>query len=134
MPWPPFTSAPNSRDGADAGSGQVIQDVEATGFDGARILDSQSPCRDTFVTMGLADLALFPAVTNPLKSAACRRCPARSDRRGPRRAVGFWGGSCLGPAPYVMGLAPGARDSHFFPTSIPSESPPSRQWKGLGAR
>jgi 5,10-methylenetetrahydromethanopterin reductase len=50
---------------------QLIQDVEAAGFDGAGILDSQLLCRDTFVTMGLAAahtsaLTLFPAVTNPL--------------------------------------------------------------------
>jgi 5,10-methylenetetrahydromethanopterin reductase len=49
---------------------KLIQDVEAAGFDGAGILDSQLLCRDTFVTMALAAtqtsrLALFPAVTNP---------------------------------------------------------------------
>jgi 5,10-methylenetetrahydromethanopterin reductase len=48
----------------------LIQDVEAAGFDGAGILDSQLLCRDTFVTMALAAthtsrLSLFPAVTNP---------------------------------------------------------------------
>jgi len=50
---------------------QLIQGVEAAGFDGAGILDSQLLCRDTFVTLGLAaahtsSLTLFPAVTNPL--------------------------------------------------------------------
>lgn len=50
---------------------QLIQNVEAAGFDGAGILDSQLLCRDTFVTMALAaahtsGLTLFPAVTNPL--------------------------------------------------------------------
>jgi len=48
----------------------LIQDVEAAGFDGVGILDSQLLCRDTFVTLGLAAvntsrLMLFPAVTNP---------------------------------------------------------------------
>ena len=48
----------------------MIRQVEAAGFDGAGILDSQMICRDTFVTMGLAagatsTLKLFPAVTNP---------------------------------------------------------------------
>ena len=48
----------------------LIQDIEAAGFDGVGILDSQLLCRDTFVTLGLAAartsrLALFPAVTNP---------------------------------------------------------------------
>src|SRR6266849_7381422 len=48
----------------------LIQDVEAAGFDGAGILDSQLLCRDTYVTMALAAtqtsrLTLFPAVTNP---------------------------------------------------------------------
>ena len=32
----------------------LIQDVEAAGFDGAGILDSQLLCRDTYVTIGLA--------------------------------------------------------------------------------
>src|SRR5262245_41793709 len=50
---------------------KLIQDVEASGFDGAGILDSQLLCRDTFVTMGLAaahtsNLTWFSAVTNPL--------------------------------------------------------------------
>src|SRR5207245_6154514 len=49
---------------------RLIQDIEAAGFDGAGILDSQMLCRDTFVTLGQAAthtkrLALFPAVTNP---------------------------------------------------------------------
>jgi 5,10-methylenetetrahydromethanopterin reductase len=48
----------------------LIQDVEAAGFDGVGILDSQLLCRDTFVTLGQAAthtsrLTLFPAVTNP---------------------------------------------------------------------
>jgi 5,10-methylenetetrahydromethanopterin reductase len=50
---------------------RLIQDVEAAGFYGAGILDSQLLCRDTFVTMAQAAtqtsrLHLFPAVTNPL--------------------------------------------------------------------
>lgn len=49
----------------------LIQGVEAAGFDGVGILDSQMLCRDTFVTLGQAAthtsrLTLFPAVTNPL--------------------------------------------------------------------
>ncbi|MYC29402.1 MAG: LLM class flavin-dependent oxidoreductase [Chloroflexi bacterium] len=49
---------------------EMIRNIEAAGFDGAGILDSQMICRDTFVTMGLAasatsTLRLFPAVTNP---------------------------------------------------------------------
>lgn len=48
----------------------LIRDVEAAGFDGVGVLDSQLLCRDTFVTLGLAAvntsrLTLFPAVTNP---------------------------------------------------------------------
>jgi 5,10-methylenetetrahydromethanopterin reductase len=47
-----------------------VQGVEAAGFDGVGILDSQMLCRDTFVTLGQAAthtsrLSLFPAVTNP---------------------------------------------------------------------
>jgi 5,10-methylenetetrahydromethanopterin reductase len=49
---------------------KLLQTVEAAGFDGAGILDSQLLCRDTFVTLGQAAthtsrLTLFPAVTNP---------------------------------------------------------------------
>jgi 5,10-methylenetetrahydromethanopterin reductase len=49
----------------------LIQDVEAAGFDGAGILDSQLLGRDPFVMMGqaathTAALTLFPAVTNPV--------------------------------------------------------------------
>src|SRR5262245_23473921 len=48
----------------------LIQGIEAAGFDGAGILDSQMLCRDTFVTLSQAAartsrLTLFPAVTNP---------------------------------------------------------------------
>ncbi len=48
----------------------MIRQIEAAGFDGAGILDSQMICRDTFVTLALAagatsGLRLFPAVTNP---------------------------------------------------------------------
>jgi 5,10-methylenetetrahydromethanopterin reductase len=50
---------------------RLIQNVEAAGFDGAGILDSQMLSRDTFVVLGQAAtatsrLTLFPAVTNPL--------------------------------------------------------------------
>ena len=49
---------------------ELIQDVEAAGFAGAGILDSQLLSRDTFVTMAQAavstsKITLFPAVTNP---------------------------------------------------------------------
>jgi 5,10-methylenetetrahydromethanopterin reductase len=49
---------------------RLLQEVEAAGFDGAGILDSQLLCRDTYVTLALAatqtaQLTLFPAVTNP---------------------------------------------------------------------
>ena len=48
----------------------LLQRIEAAGFDGAGILDSQMICRDTFVTLGQAAtqtsrMTLFPAVTNP---------------------------------------------------------------------
>lgn len=50
---------------------ELIQDVEAAGFDGAGILDSQLLCRDAFITLALAAsqtsrLSLYPAVTNPV--------------------------------------------------------------------
>jgi 5,10-methylenetetrahydromethanopterin reductase len=49
---------------------RLIQDIEAAGFDGVGILDSQLLARDTFVILGQAAthtsrLTLFPAVTNP---------------------------------------------------------------------
>jgi 5,10-methylenetetrahydromethanopterin reductase len=49
----------------------LIERIEAAGFDGAGILDSQMLSRDTFVILGQAAthtsrIALFPAVTNPL--------------------------------------------------------------------
>src|SRR5678815_6082534 len=48
----------------------LLRDIEAAGFDGAGILDSQMISRDTFVTLGQAAthtsrMQLFPAVTNP---------------------------------------------------------------------
>jgi 5,10-methylenetetrahydromethanopterin reductase len=49
---------------------RLIGSIEAAGFDGAGILDSQLLSRDTFVVLGQAAahtkrLSLFPAVTNP---------------------------------------------------------------------
>ena len=48
----------------------LIESIEAAGFDGAGILDSQMLSRDAFVILGqaathTARLELFPAVTNP---------------------------------------------------------------------
>jgi 5,10-methylenetetrahydromethanopterin reductase len=48
----------------------LIESIEAAGFDGAGILDSQMISRDTFVVLGQAAtrtsrMTLFPAVTNP---------------------------------------------------------------------
>ena len=48
----------------------LVQEVEAAGFDGAGLLDSQLLCRDVFVTMAAvalqtSHLTIFPAVTNP---------------------------------------------------------------------
>ena len=49
---------------------RLLQSIEAAGFDGAGILDSQMLSRDTFVVLGQAAtstsrITLFPAVTNP---------------------------------------------------------------------
>jgi 5,10-methylenetetrahydromethanopterin reductase len=49
---------------------RLVQEVEAAGFAGAGILDSQLLCRDVFVTMAVAamqtsHITIFPAVTNP---------------------------------------------------------------------
>ena len=48
----------------------LVQGIEAAGFDGVGILDSQLLSRDSFVTLGqvatrTSRLTLFPAVTNP---------------------------------------------------------------------
>ena len=48
----------------------LLESIEAAGFDGAGILDSQMISRDTFVVLGqaatrTARMTLFPAVTNP---------------------------------------------------------------------
>ena len=48
----------------------LVERIEAAGFDGAGILDSQMIARDTFVVLGHAAartkrMQLFPAVTNP---------------------------------------------------------------------
>ena len=48
----------------------LVQAVEAAGFTGAGLLDSQLLCRDVFVTlaavaMQTSQITLFPAVTNP---------------------------------------------------------------------
>ncbi len=48
----------------------LLRSIEAAGFDGAGILDSQMLSRDTFMILGAAAvttsrLTLFPAVTNP---------------------------------------------------------------------
>jgi 5,10-methylenetetrahydromethanopterin reductase len=49
---------------------RLVQGVEAAGFAGAGLLDSQLLCRDVFVTMAAAamqtsHITIFPAVTNP---------------------------------------------------------------------
>ena len=63
----------------------LIQGIEAAGFDGAGILDSQMISRDTFVILGQAAqhtsrLTLFPAVTNPFTRATRPSWPVASRR------------------------------------------------------
>lgn len=53
----------------------LVQEVEAAGFAGAGLLDSQLLCRDVFVSLAAAamqtsQIALFPAVTNPFSRHA----------------------------------------------------------------
>ena len=67
---------------------RLIQDIEAAGFEGAGILDSQVISRDSFVTLGQAAahtsrLTLFPET--PLRSAWSAR--ARSPRGDLDRAL-----------------------------------------------
>src|SRR2546429_6179218 len=72
---------------------RLLRSIEAAGFDGAGILDSQMLSRDTFVVLGQAAtntsrLTLFPAVTNPFTrhpSVLAGANPAAQER-APRRA------------------------------------------------
>ena len=53
---------------------RLIQDVEAAGFDGAGILDSQLLCRDTFVTMGLASAHTSTKRRHEGRGGNCNQC------------------------------------------------------------
>ena len=93
---------------------KLIQDVEAAGFDGAGILDSQMLCRDTFVTLGQAAaatsrLALFPAVTNPFtRHVSVLASAARTvDELAPGRTklvigTGYTSASTIGRKPATL--------------------------------
>ncbi len=90
---------------------KLIQSVEAAGFDGAGILDSQMLARDAFVTLGLAAantsrIQLFPAVTNPFtRHASVLACSAQSvDDLAPGRVkvvigTGYTSASTIGRTP-----------------------------------
>src|SRR5207249_474616 len=90
IPWPAMTEpvrihlrVPGTAPMADLM--RLIRSIEAAGFDGAGILDSQLLSRDTFVVLGQAAtstsrLTLFPAVTNPFT----RRIPIVMAASGPK--------------------------------------------------
>ncbi|MBM3225847.1 MAG: LLM class flavin-dependent oxidoreductase [Candidatus Tectomicrobia bacterium] len=92
----------------------LVRDVEAAGFDGAGILDSQMLCRDVFVTMALAAtqtsrLTLFPAVTNPLTRHASVLASAMQtvEELAPERikciiGTGYTSASTIGERPATL--------------------------------
>src|SRR5262252_7002500 len=93
---------------------RLIQDIEAAGFDGAGILDSQMISRDTFVILGQAAthtrrLSLFPAVTNPFTRHASVLASAIQtvEELAPRRVkfvigTGYTSASTIGRKPATL--------------------------------
>ena len=93
---------------------RFIQSIEAAGFDGAGILDSQLLSRDTFVVLGQAAahtsrMALFPAVTNPFTRHASVLASAIQtvEELAPRRVkfvigTGYTSASTIGRAPGTL--------------------------------
>jgi 5,10-methylenetetrahydromethanopterin reductase len=93
---------------------RLIQDVEAAGFDGAGILDSQLLSRDAFVVLGQAAshtsrLTLFPAVTNPFTRHASVLASAIQtvEEMAPRRVkfvigTGYTSASTIGRKPATL--------------------------------
>src|SRR5439155_1030391 len=115
---------------------KLIQSIEAAGFDGAGILDSQMLSRDTFVVLGQAAaqttrLALFPAVTNPFTRHASVLASAIQtvEELAPGRVrfvigTGYTSASTIGRSP-----ARGSRDHLGGPDGHAADdggSPPSR--------
>ena len=93
---------------------RLIQSIEAAGFDGAGILDSQLLSRDTFVVLGQAAahtsrMALFPAVTNPFTRHAAVLASAIQtvEELAPGRVkfvigTGYTSASTIGRAPGTL--------------------------------
>jgi 5,10-methylenetetrahydromethanopterin reductase len=93
---------------------RLIQDIEAAGFDGAGILDSQLLSRDAFVVLGQAAahtrrMALFPAVTNPFTRHASVLASAIQtvEEMAPGRVrfvigTGYTSASTIGRAPGTL--------------------------------
>src|SRR5882672_2572145 len=93
---------------------RLLRSVEAAGFDGAGILDSQMISRDTFVVLGQAAtntsrLTLFPAVTNPFTRDASVLAGAIStvDELAPGRVkfvigTGYTSASTIGRKPATL--------------------------------
>jgi 5,10-methylenetetrahydromethanopterin reductase len=94
---------------------RLVQDIEAAGFDGVGILDSQLLSRDAFVTLAQAAvhtsrLALFPAVTNPLTRHASVLASAIQtvEELAPGRVrfvigTGYTSASTIGRRPATLG-------------------------------
>src|SRR5689334_25183328 len=93
---------------------RLLQSIEAAGFDGAGILDSQMLSRDTFVILGQAAtsttrLTLFPAVTNPFTRhpSVLASAIATVDEMAPGRVkfvigTGFTSASTIGRKPATL--------------------------------
>jgi 5,10-methylenetetrahydromethanopterin reductase len=94
---------------------RLVRDIEAAGFDGAGILDSQLISRDTFVVLGQAAthtsrLTLFPAVTNPFTRHASVLASAIQtvEELAPGRVkfvigTGYTSASTIGRKPATLG-------------------------------
>jgi len=93
---------------------RLLQSIEAAGFDGAGILDSQMLSRDTFVILGQAAtsttrLTLFPAVTNPFTRhpSVLASAIATVDEMAPGRVkfvmgTGYTSASTIGRKPATL--------------------------------
>src|SRR2546427_6441411 len=93
---------------------RLLRSIEAAGFDGAGILDSQMLSRDTFVVLGQAAaatsrLTLFPAVTDPSSRRASVRAGAMQpvEELAPGRVkfvigTGYTSASTIGRKPATL--------------------------------
>jgi 5,10-methylenetetrahydromethanopterin reductase len=116
----------------------LLRDIEAAGFDGAGILDSQMISRDTFVVLGQAAgqtsrMSLFPAVTNPFTRHASVLAGAIQtvEEMAPGRVkfvigTGYTSASTIGRKPATL--------AEMRAVYHRGEDAPRRRGRGLGRR